>query len=254
MAARGWQVHAGVRKAADGESLVDADARIRPLSLEITDADSIAAAVGQLEQLDAVVNNAGIVVTGPIEAVSLDDLRHQLEVNVTGQVAVTQAVLPLLRASKGRIVMMSSVSGRVPFPLMGAYSASKFALEAIADSLRMELRPWGIKVAVVEPGSIDTDLWRQAPDTAAATEAGLAPGQRELYGTQLAGMAKLIPEIQKRTAPVAKVGEAVEHALTATRPRARYPLGVDARAQMALRAFLPAPLVDAAFARVVGGR
>lgn len=112
------------------------------------------------DRLDAVVNNAGIVVDGPVEAVALEDLRRQLEVNVVGQAAVTQAVLPRIRASRGRIVFVSSLSGRIATPFMGAHSASKFAIEGLADALRIELRPWGIKVILVEPSSTDTDLWR----------------------------------------------------------------------------------------------
>ena len=114
------------------------------------------------QRLDAVVNNAGIVVSGPIEAVPPDELRRQLDVNVVGQVAVTQAVLPRLRASRGRVVFLSSLSGRVSTPMTGAYSASKFALEGVADALRMELRPWGVRVVLVEPAQTDTDVWREA--------------------------------------------------------------------------------------------
>ena len=114
------------------------------------------------DRLDVLVNNAGIAVGGVLEALPLDDLRHQLEVNVVGQVAVTQALLPALRAASGRIVFISSVSGRASVPALTPYAASKFAIEAIADGLRVELRAWGIDVVLVEPGSIDTDIWRAA--------------------------------------------------------------------------------------------
>lgn len=163
LAASGWTVHAGVRRAEDGEALVAASpgGRLHPVLLDITDAAQIAAAVSTLpDRLDAVVNNAGVVVPGPVEAVALDALRRQLEINVVGQIAVTQAVLPRLRTARGRVVFVSSVSGRVSAPMMGLYSASKYALEALADALRMELRPWRVGVVLVEPGAIDTDTLR----------------------------------------------------------------------------------------------
>jgi NAD(P)-dependent dehydrogenase (short-subunit alcohol dehydrogenase family) len=241
MAGAGWDVYAGVRRAEDAPG----GANITPVVLDVTDAEQIAALDGALpERLDAVVNNAGIVVPGPVEGLHLDDLRRQLDVNVTGQVAVTQAVLPRLRASKGRVVFISSVSGRVASPLTGAYNASKFAIEGIADSLRMELRPWGIAVVLVEPGSIDTDLWRLAQDTASDAEAAMAPHHRELYSRHLGGMRKAIARIQRQAGPVERVTAAIERALTAGRPKARYLVGPDAKVQVALRAALPARALD----------
>ncbi|MDX6665819.1 MAG: hypothetical protein QOG68_2025, partial [Solirubrobacteraceae bacterium] len=164
LAADGWDVLAGVRRAEDGEELRAAgDGRIAPVALDITAADQVAALADALPaRLDAVVNNAGVVVSGPVEAVPLDELRRQFEVNLIGQVAVTQAVLGRLRASRGRIVFISSLSGRVSTPLTGPYNASKFALEGLADALRMEVRPWGIRVVLVEPAQTDTDIWRGA--------------------------------------------------------------------------------------------
>jgi NAD(P)-dependent dehydrogenase (short-subunit alcohol dehydrogenase family) len=245
MAAAGWDVYAGVRRAEDAPG----GAGITPVVLDVTDADQVAALDGTLpERLDAVVNNAGIVVSGPVEALAVEDLRRQFDVNVTGQVAVTQAVLPRLRASKGRVVFISSVSGRVASPLTGAYNASKFAIEGIADALRMELRPWGIAVVLVEPGSIDTDLWRLAQDTASEAEAAMDPRHRELYSGHLAGMRKAITRIQKQAGPVERVTAAIERALTAKRPRARYLVGPDAKVQVGLRAALPTRGLD----RVIG--
>lgn len=195
LARSGWTVWAGVRRPEDAEELraaVPGD-RMRPLQLDLRDQDQIAALPEVLDgHLDAVVNNAGIVVAGPVEALDLDELRTQLDVNVVAQVAVTQAVLPLLRAGRGRVVFIGSVSGRVSTPFMGAYAASKFALEAVADSLRMELRPWRIPVALIEPGSIDTDLWRNALEVADAAEArmtsdtgGSTPGSSPVCARRL---------------------------------------------------------------------
>ena len=236
MAGAGWDVYAGVRRADDAPG----GERITPVVLDVTDSQQVAA-LGQAlpARLDGVVNNAGVVVSGPVEALDLEDLRRQFEVNVTGQVAVTQAVLPRLRESRGRVLFVSSVSGRVASPLTGAYNASKFAIEGIADVLRMELKPWGVAVVLIEPGSIDTDLWRNALDTAAEAEAAMQPGHRELYAAHLAGMRKAIPRIQKQAGPVDRVTAAIERALTADRPKARYLVGADAKAQVAMRAALP---------------
>lgn len=259
LAERGWDVHAGVRRAEDGEAVRAAAGssgeRIQPITLDVTDAEQVAALPETLggARLDALVNNAGVVVSGPVEALAVEDFREQLEVNVVAQVAVTQAVLPLLRAAKGRVVFVGSVSGRVATPFTGAYNASKFALEGLADALRMELRPWSIRVVLVEPGSIDTDLWRGALDDADRAEANMSPAHRELYASQIAAMRKTVTRIQKQTSPPEKVADAIETALTASRPRARYLVGADARAQVAMRAALPTRALDAALARFTNG-
>jgi len=246
MAGAGWDVYAGVRRAEDAPTGT-------PVVLDVTDAGQIAALGEALpERLDAVVNNAGIVSPGPVEALPLDDLRRQLEVNVTGQVAVTQSVLPRLRASRGRVLFVSSVSGRVAAPLMGAYNASKFAIEGLADALRLELKPWGIAVVLIEPGSVDTDLWRNAPESADEAESAMRPEHRELYAEHLNGMRKMIPRIQKQAGPAESVAKAIEQALTADKPRARYVVGRDARAQLALQAALPTRAVDAVVAKATG--
>jgi NAD(P)-dependent dehydrogenase (short-subunit alcohol dehydrogenase family) len=255
LAAHGWSVYAGVRSQADGEAL-RAQARsgeLVPVLLDITDPAQLAALDGALpERLDAVVNNAGIVVDGPVEAVAPEDLRRQLEVNVVGQAAVTQAVLPRIRASRGRIVFVSSLSGRVSTPFMGVYSASKFALEGLADALRIEMRPWGIKVILVEPSSTDTDLWRKALDTLDGTEARLRPEHRELYSEQFAGLRKSTKAIQKQAVPVQDVVTVIERALSTERPRARYPVGTASKLQLVASAVLPTAILDAALARIAG--
>src|SRR5207302_10928593 len=147
-------------------------------------------------------NNAGVVVGGPIEAIPPAELRRQLEVNVVGQAAVTQAVLPRLRSSRGRIVFVSSLSGRVATPLTGAYNASKFALEGMADAMRMELAPWGIRVVLVEPAQTDTDMWRKADAALDEAVASLSPEHRRLYGKHIEGFRKTIPRAQRMAAPV----------------------------------------------------
>jgi NAD(P)-dependent dehydrogenase (short-subunit alcohol dehydrogenase family) len=255
LARAGWMVYATVRSAADGEALVleAAGAAVHPLQLEVTSDEEIAALDEALPaRLDAIVNNAGIVVSGPLETLSAADLREQFDVNVVGAVALTNLVLPRLRASRGRIVFVSSLSGVISTPMTGAYNASKFALEAIADAWRLELRPWGIKVILVEPAMTDTDLWRKAPETLEAEAAEMSAEHRELYAEHLDGMRKTVPRMQKMAKPVDTVAAAIEKALTAARPRARYPVGVDVRVQAALSGVTPDRVKDAAFARLTG--
>src|SRR3954470_2564491 len=253
LAGAGWDVLAGVRNPADGDALRAASDRITPVTLDVTDADHLAALDGALpDRLDAVVNNAGIVVSGPVEAVPLDEVRRQLEVNVVGQVGVTQAALPRLRASRGRVVFVSSLSGRVSTPMTGAYNASKFALEGLADALRMEVRPWGIKVVLIEPAQTDTDMWRQADGALDEAVAALAPEHRELYARHIEGSRKMIPRSQKMASPVDGVAGAIERALTSSRPRARYVVGVGPRIQGVLANVTPTPVLDTALRAATG--
>jgi NAD(P)-dependent dehydrogenase (short-subunit alcohol dehydrogenase family) len=255
LARSGWDVVATVRSAADGESLVAeaGGSAVRALELEVSDDAQIAALGTQLpERLDAIVNNAGIVVSGPLESLSAAELRQQFDVNVVGAVALTNLVLPKLRESRGRIVFLSSLSGRISTPMTGAYNASKFAIEAIADAWRLELRRWGVKVILVEPAMTDTDLWRKAPETLTEGESEMSAEHRELYAEHLDGMRKTIPRMQKMAKPVEGVAAAIEEALTTSRPRARYPIGVDVRVQAALSAVTPTRVKDSAFARLTG--
>ena len=171
-------------------------------------------------------------------------LRRQLEVNVVGQAAVTQVVLPRLRASRGRIVFVSSLSGRVATPLTGAYNASKFALEGMADAMRMELAPWGLKVVLIEPAQTDTDMWRRAEDNLDDSIAALAPAHRELYAKHIEGFRKTIPRSQRMAAPVEGVASAIEKALTASRPKARYIVGNGPRLQALMAKLTPTPMLD----------
>jgi NAD(P)-dependent dehydrogenase (short-subunit alcohol dehydrogenase family) len=161
-------------------------------------------------------------------------------------------VLPRLRRSRGRVLFISSVNGRLSMPLVGAYAASKFALEAAADALRMELSPWKIRVVVVEPAQTDTDMWRTADTMVEDLEAGLTPEHRDLYARHIAGFKKMIPMSQKIAVPTEKVSAVVEEALTAKRPRARYIVGVAPKAQVALMSVLPTKVRDIALRKVSG--
>jgi NAD(P)-dependent dehydrogenase (short-subunit alcohol dehydrogenase family) len=252
LASDGWDVYAGVRTDADAAA-VSAIPRVHGILLDITSAEHVAALVDSLpKRLDALVNNAGIVVGGPLETLSVNDLRRQLEVNVVGQLAVTQAVLPRLRDSRGRIVFISSVNGKIASPIIGAYCASKFALEASADALRMELRPWRIQVSVVEPAQTATDMWDTAEDTADELEAAMTPGQRVLYAKHVAGFRKMIPVSRKMAVPTEKVADVVHDALTARRPRARYAVGLGPALQIALMRNLPPSAADLVLRKVFG--
>jgi NAD(P)-dependent dehydrogenase (short-subunit alcohol dehydrogenase family) len=246
LAAAGWDVFAGVRRPEDGQAVVkDGPGRITPVTLDITDETQVSALDSSLPpQLDAIVNNAGIVVGGPVEAIPPAELRRQLEVNVVGQAAVTQAVLPRLRASRGRIVFVSSVSGRVATPMTGAYNASKFALEGLADALRMELAPWRIRVVLIEPAQTDTDIWRKADELVDESIAVTSPAHRELYAKHIEGFRKSIPMSQRMAAPADTVAAAILRALTAPRPRARYVVGANARAQSVMARLTPTPVLD----------
>jgi len=247
LAEKGWDVFAGVRDTAG------APPGTTPVLLDVTNAEHVAALDGALPaRLDAVVNNAGIAVSGPVEAVPLDVWRKQLEVNLVGQVAVTQAVLPRLRASKGRIVFVSSLSGRVATPMTGVYNASKFGLEGMADALRMELAPWGIAVVLVEPAQTDTDMWQKAEATLDADLAALTPEHLELYAKHIAGARKMIPRAQKMASPAAGVVANIERALTTGRPRARYVVGAGPKIQGFLAAHTPTRILDAAMRAATG--
>jgi len=256
--AMGFRVFAGVRTQSDADRLrAKASSRLTPMMLDVTDAAAIEAAAALVEReigaggLAGLVNNAGISVAGPMEFVPIDELRRQLEVNVIGQVAVTQALMPALRRGRGRIVNIGSVGGRLSTPFLGPYSASKYALEAITDAERVELRPWGLHVAIVEPGSIATPIWQKGLAEADRLERLLPPRAHALYDAAIAAMRALAREAEARGIPPDAVARAVAHALTSKRPKTRYLVGLDARAQAFLAKALPDRLRDAVVARIM---
>ena len=254
----GWRVFAGVRREEDAESLrAAASERLTPVMLDVVNSEAIAAAAELLTTelggagLDGLVNNAGVAVPSPLETIPIEDFRRQVEVNLTGQVAVTQALLPLIRTARGRIVFITSIGGRIAFPLTGAYHAAKFGLEAVGDVFRQELRPWKISVSIVEPGSIATEIWdggEQAADEIGAR----APTREELYGKAVANYRKVVKSVAARGIPPEKVAQTIEHALTARRPRTRYLVGLDAKFQARARPFIPTQAFDRIVARVMG--
>jgi len=254
--AAGWRVFAGVRKEADGEALREAGSeRLVPLILDITDGEQIAAAAARIGAedggLDGLVNNAGIGIPSPLETIPIERFRRQVEVNLTGHVAVTQAMLPSIRRARGRIVFISSIGGRIAFPLGGAYHAAKFGIEAVGDVFRQELHTWGISVSIVEPGSIDTPIWERGERN--LDEVGERSAEREaLYGKAIEGYRKVSRRLAQRGIPPEKVAAAIEHALSARRPRSRYLVGLDVKLQVRIKPLIPTPIFDRIVRRATG--
>ncbi|MGD0725465.1 MAG: SDR family oxidoreductase [Spirochaetia bacterium] len=236
LASRGFRVFAGVRKNEDGERLrAETSGAIIPVLLDVTDSASIADAARRVSgSLDAgglhgLVNNAGIAVAGPLEMLPPEALRKQFDVNVIGQIAVTQAFLPMLRAARGRIIIMGSILGRLALPFLGAYSAAKFALEALAESLGMEIRASGVSVSIIEPGNIATSIWSKSKSTAMDTAGDLNTGKWDSYRAPAEAFQRYTDRASANGIPARRVALVVEKALAARRPRSRYTVGWDSR-------------------------
>ncbi len=259
LAGRGHTVYAGVRKQADADSLAgEAVGNLRPVLLDVTDPAAIKSAARSLTSdlgdrgLAGLVNNAGIALGGPLEYLPVESWRQQLEVNVIGQVAVTKSFMPLIRKATGRIVFIGSVGGRLGTPMMGPYNASKFALVGIAEALREELRPWNIKVVLIEPGAIKTNIWDKGREQADDLEQRLGPEAMQRYGALYAAVRKLIDRQDRTGISPARVAKIIERALFTANPRARYLVGPDAKAIGAVSRVLPDRAKDAVFRRASG--
>ncbi|MCB0188605.1 MAG: SDR family oxidoreductase [Caldilineaceae bacterium] len=246
LARQGYHVIAGVRKEADGTALVaEVGNQVTPIHLDITERQMLLAAAEKARALvgdnglAGLVNNAGIAVAAPLEFIPIDELRNQVEINVIGQVAVTQVFLPLLRHGKGRIVNISSMAGRVAGQGTGPYHASKFAMEALTDTLRQELAPWGIDVVSIQPGVIATPIWETSLARARQLLERLPPEAYQLYGRQIERQLAQAEKSQARGIDPIRVAEAVLQALPATRPRTRYQVGMDGKIAVRLIARLP---------------
>ena len=245
MSRRGWDVYATARTDAERSSL-DRLPNVHTIPLDITDRSAIAGLRDLLPAaLNGVVNNAGIIVNGPVEVLSVDDLSRELDVNVTAQIGVIQAVLPKIREAHGRVVFMSSLSGLITLPGAGPYSASKYAVESLADALRIELRPWRISVSLIEPGPTRTDMWGDMLDRHDRMTAQLTEEHRELYASHLAGNRKFLARLQKLAGDPNKVVKAIDHALTSKHPKRRYLVGNLSRVQKTLVSITPTAVVDA---------
>src|ERR687897_2002260 len=250
----GFAPIAGVRKDEDAERLEGLG--LRTVKLDVTEAAGIAAArqpPGD-EPLTGLVNNAGIAVGAPLEFLPIDRLRQQLEVNLIGQIAVTQAFLPALRRAPGRIVNVSSIGGRVALPLVGAYNASKFGLEGASDSLRRELRPHGVDVILIEPGGVKTPIWKKGAELADEMLEEVPPESERLYGRIIAAVRTGTQRIARETGiEPSEVAEVIGRALTSSRPRARYLVGSDAKQRAVMAKLLPARMMDRLIGRALGG-
>ncbi len=248
LAQRGWRVFAGVRSDEAGRDLCRQCDRIVPARLDVTSAESIGSVAAMLsdeltEGLAALVNNAGIAVNGPLELIPPEELRRQFDVNFFGLVAVTRAMLPLLRPAHGRIVNMSSVSGLVTMPFLAPYAASKHAVEAISDALRIELAPWGVRVSLIEPGPVATRIWDKARLAVDAQMTGWPDDAKRLYSGYVALCREAPEDSARHAAPVEVVTAAVRRALSAGRPKARYAVGPGAIVAR-MRRFIPDRLWD----------
>ena len=256
LTASGFHVFAGVRRYSDGETLQrDISAQITPVLLDITDPTSIASAAETVAKavgsagLAGLVNNAGLIVEGPVELVPIEEARKQFEVNVLGQIAVTQAFLPLLRLGHGRIVNIGAVSGKIALPFAGVLSASKAALESLTDALRVELRPWGISVSIVEPAGMQTSIFDKSAAAAQQARQQFPAHKLQLYASALAAVDKYLAG-QHLDAPDV-VATAILHALTTRNPKTRYPVGQGARMVVTLGQ-LPDRLRDGLLQRLIG--
>ncbi|MCE3224311.1 MAG: ybbO, partial [Nitrospira sp.] len=255
----GFSVWAGVRRIEDGHELARlSSARLRLLRLDVTDPESIAAAGRSVTEaigetgLWGLVNNAGISVAGPLELLPLSDVRTQFEVNVFGVLAVTQTFLPLLRKMGGRLVNISSIAGRAATPFLGAYCSSKFALEAMSDAWRLELAPWGMTVSIIEPGAVQSQIWRRAAWSATRRLGEAPPELYRLYERPLSRMQTVIARAGARAIPAEVVARAAAHALTDPRPRVRYLVGKDARFRALMKWILPDRAQDRLLAWFLG--
>lgn len=248
----GFMVFAGVRCREDAESLRGSG--VEPVLLDVCDRGSLEEAARFVGQYTArpgdpskevcLVNNAGISLTGPLELLPLEDLRRQLEVNLVGSLSATQAFLPLMRRSGGRVVFIGSMFGRLPVPFVGPYCASKFALEGLSGSLRLELKPWGIPVSVVEPGVVNTPIWDKYDDFTDRLLSQLPEAGRRLYERRLSAARSFALESGKAGIPPGRVGKTVVRCLTSSRPRTHYPVGLEARLSAAGSRLLPPWLLD----------
>jgi NAD(P)-dependent dehydrogenase (short-subunit alcohol dehydrogenase family) len=260
LAVNGYHVFAGVRRAADGTALCQGAGReITPLLLDVTNggqighaADVVAGHVGGAG-LDGLVNNAGIGVFGPLEILPLGQFRTLMEVNVTGQLAVTQAFLPLLRQARGRIIMIGSIGTRFTPPFAGPLAASKSALASMDEALRQELAPWGIRVVLVEPATVRSEAVGKLERDAARLMSQASPAQRDLYEQAFGHLVDTFAARHQHGSPPEVVAATVARALTTPRPRARYLTGKDSRRMAILAAALPTPALDA-LRRKLGGQ
>lgn len=254
----GYRVFAGVRKPEDGERLKGAaSGQLTPLLIDVVNESQVKEAARTVEQalagrpLTALWNNAGISVNAPLEFIALDDLRRQLDVNVIGQVAATQAFLPMIRKSKGRILITGSIGGFFTTPMLTPYCMSKYAMEAMADGLRRELRRFGVHVVLLEPGGIQSKIWEKGIGESETFIKNAPPEMMEIYGWLVNALRRVAPQMEKRSKSPQDVLDCVIHALESPRPKTRYRMGANSTVQKII-ATLPDRWQDALVARMLG--
>ena len=246
LAHRGFRVFAGVRQEVAAEGLrCESPANLKVVQLDVTDGASIREAITVVCEefghsgIAGLVNNAGIGVGGPLEFIELDAVRRQLDVNVLGVLAVTKGFLPLLRAGRGRIINIGSGLGRMVLPLFGPYCASKSALAALTDALRMELESSRLPVCLVEPGVVDTPMHDKARRLAASLEVTLPPEGLEVYGRGIRMLRRRWESLVGRAMDPQVVASTIHRAMVSRRPKPRYVVGLDARAVALFEQCLP---------------
>ncbi len=251
LAGRGYHVLAGVRRTVDADA-IRADG-IEPVILDVTRAEDLQGLVDRIgadpghRHLRALVNNAGISMNAPVETLPLDQWRWLFEVNLFGHVAMIQALLPFLHQSRGRIVNVSSVGGRIAMATYGAYAGTKYALEAISDSLRRELAPHGVQVVVVEPGAVHTEMGERGAVTANTLAEKMNTEQRARYGPLIKAVVAQSLASTRSGLSAERAGSVVADAATLRRPRLRYPVGRDAALLTRLARLLPDRVLDGIF-------
>jgi NAD(P)-dependent dehydrogenase (short-subunit alcohol dehydrogenase family) len=244
LARRGFHVLAGVRRERDADAIRATG--IEPVIIDITEPEQVAALAERVggEPLHALINNAGIQVNAPVEAMPMAQWRRVFEVNLFGHIAVTQALLPSLLRSQGRIINISSIGGKLAMPTYGAYAGAKFALEAVSDSLRREVTPLGVHVVVIEPGGVRTEMAARGVATANQLAAGMTPEQNERYGGLVHAINKLMTTGTESGLTADAAARVIARAVTARRPRTRYPVGRDAALLTRLARILPDRTLD----------
>jgi NAD(P)-dependent dehydrogenase (short-subunit alcohol dehydrogenase family) len=261
LARQGFTVFAGVRKPADGEALQkDGGERVIPIQIDVTDHAAVTAAAKTVavtlksrgETLFALVNNAGIGLAAPLEFQPLADIKQAFEINVVGQIAVTQAFLPLLRESRGRVVNICSVGDRIAIPFGAALNGSKAAFALMSESLRLELRPFGMHVVIIDPGAITTPAVDKTLGDPDVLLARMAPDASRLYGTFFRSFLARAGKRERNGSPPTVVADAVLAAVRDAHPRRRYIVGKGARTLATLPRVLPAPLLDRLRMKIFG--
>jgi len=248
LARRGFHVLAGVRRDPDADAIRGPG--IEPLIIDITNPDHIQALAARVHKdpqgraVRALVNNAAIGVNAPVEAYAIDEWRRLFEVNLFGHIAVTQALLPALIRSKGRVVNISSVGGKIAMATYGPYAGTKFALEAVSDSLRRELAPRGVQVVVIEPGAVRTEMAGRAIAAADELASTMTPEQSRRYGGLMHAITAQSASFTKSGVPAEAAAKVIAKAATARKPRTRYTIGREAALLTRLARILPDRTLD----------